>query len=499
MIPFRTFPAAAMLLLVASLVACSRDNGQAAANPVACAQLTALDSLEHMLIESATEVAPTDSLPAYCEVQGIIQPLEGSRIGVVYRLPADWNGKVLALGGGGWMGNVTLQAATQGLSRGYATLQTDAGHTSGTGFDASSWALNADGSANEPALEDFAHRAIHLMTLRGKDVVASHYGMPARHAYYQGCSTGGRMGMMQTQRYPEDFDGVIAGAPVYSLQTQTSAQLRTLAFAPAGARLAPAHLSLINQAVLGACDADDGAADGVLRDPRRCEFDPIVLQCKDGQSGDACLTSAQVQAVRRVYRGEQMADGVVASWPLERGSELEWARFVPATQAGDAGSNSGGMHALRGPLLGDPDFELETFTAADVATVRSSWLAGVYEAKDPDISRFVQGGGKLLLWHGINDPGPSFRNTVEYHDAAMRATAGAEEGIKLFLAPGVAHCRGGTGPDQIDWLAAMEHWVENNHAPAQLPATKADSTLKWDVCAYPALPTGQADGSYSCQ
>jgi feruloyl esterase len=157
------------------------------------------------------------------------------------------------------------------------------------------------------------------------------------------------------------------------------------------------------------------------------------------------------------------------------------------------------MHALRGPLLGNAEFDLEAFTATDVTTVRSSWLAGVYEAKNPDISQFVKRGGRLLLWHGINDPGPSFRNTVEYYDEAMQATAGAAEGIRLFLAPGVAHCRGGAGPDRIDWLSALERWVENNHAPEQLPATKAESTLKWDVCAYPALPTGQADGSYSCQ
>lgn len=499
MIPTRRLAIPAWLVLCALLCACTREAGQVAAHPVACGQLPAQAGFETIQIELATEVAATDTLPAFCEVLGTIRPVEGSRIGVVYRLPVDWNGKVLALGGGGWMGNVTLQAAAEGLTRGYATLQTDAGHTSGTGFDASAWALNDDGSANQPALEDFAHRAIHLMTSHGKQVVATHYGMAARLAYYQSCSTGGRMGMMETQRYPEDFDGVIAGAPVYTLQTQTSAQLRTLAFAKAGARLAQAHLALINQAVMAACDARDGAADGVLRDPRRCDFDPGVLQCKAGQSGDACLSPAQVQSVRAVYRGEQMPDGTVASWPLERGSETQWARFVPATQEGDAGTNSGGMHALRGPLLGDPAFEIDRFTAADVAAVRSSWLADVYEAKDPDISEFVSRGGKLLLWHGINDPGPSFRNTVEYYEQALQATAGAQDGIRLLLAPGVAHCRGGSGPDRIDWLTAMEQWVEQGQAPQQLPATKANSTLKWNVCAYPALPTGQPDGSYACR
>jgi feruloyl esterase len=191
------------------------------------------------------------------------------------------------------------------------------------------------------------------------------------------------------------------------LQTQTSAQLRTIAFEAPGARLQAAHLALINNAVLAACDAKDGAADGVLRDPRACDFDPGVLQCPVGQAGDGCLTAAQVAALRKVYAGERTRDGAAASYPLEKGGESGWARFVPATGQGDPGGNSGGMHALRGPLLGNPAFDLARFTAADVTTVRSSWLAGVYEANRPDISAFTGRGGKLILWHGFNDPGPA--------------------------------------------------------------------------------------------
>lgn len=498
--PVRTAVAVVLAGMVLGAAGCSREAAPLANDEAAaCAALAGSAALENTDITGAAWLEAEGSLPARCEVQGVIRPVEGSQIGVVYRLPAGWNGKLLALGGGGWMGNVTPEAAAEGLSRGYATLQTDAGHTSGTGFDASSWAVLPDGSANQPALEDFSHRAIHLMTVHGKQLIANHYGRPASRAYYQGCSTGGRMGLMEVQRYPDDFDGVIAGAPVYTLQTQTSAQLRTLAFAAPGARLLPAHLGLIHSAVLEACDAADGAADGVLRDPQRCNFDPGKLQCRAGQSGESCLTPAQVGALRNVYAGWKTSEGSVAGYPLEKGSESLWVRFVPSTEGGDPGTNSGGMHALRGPLLGDAEFDLDRFRPDDVLTVRGSWLASVYEAKNPDIAPFVNRGGKLILWHGYSDPGPSARGTVEYHDAVLAATPGAADATRLFVAPGVGHCRGGEGPDQVDWLGALDSWVESGQAPDQLSATKADSSRAWNLCAWPKLPTGQPDGGYVCQ
>ena len=470
--------------------------GAAHADEAACAALSGA-AFEATEVTSATMVAASETLPEFCEVQAVIRPVEGSEIGVVYRLPEDWNGRALALGGGGWMGNVALQTAAEGLSRGYATLQTDAGHTDGTGFDASAWAINPDGSLNEVKFEDFSHRAIHLMTERGKEFVEAYYGRPHERAYYQGCSTGGRMGLMEAQRYPDDFDGIIAGAPVYTFQTQTSALLRSVAFEAEGARLLPEHLELINTSVLAACDADDGAEDGILRDPRACEWEPSELQCMQGQVPETCLNPAQAAAVARVYEGE-IAGGAVASYPLEKGSETGWVRFVPSTEAGDPGTNSGGLYAFRGPLLG-ADFDWNTFTAETVADVRNSALAAVYEAGDPDISAYVANGGKLILWHGIYDPGPSMRGTIEYYEAAQEATPGGADATRLFLAPGVGHCRGGVGPDTVDWLTALETWVEQGQAPEELLATKADSDLSWNLCAYPKLPTGQADGTYSCE
>ncbi|MEO8315201.1 MAG: tannase/feruloyl esterase family alpha/beta hydrolase [Pseudomonadota bacterium] len=466
---------------------------------IACAALADSKAFAKSEVKSATVVPASNNLPAYCEIQAVVRPVKGSGIGVVYRLPENWNRKVLALGGSGWMGNVTLQAASEGLGRGYATLQTDAGHSNGAVFDATAWAINADGSANKAKLEDFSHRAIHVMTERGKDVVKSYYGAAPARSYYQGCSTGGRMGLMEVQRYPNDFDGVIAGAPVYTFQTQTSAQLRSLAFSAPGARMTTAQVALLNKAVLAACDAKDGAADGVLRDPRTCDFNPAELACKTGQAPDSCLAPVQVTALQKAYAGEKMKDGTVASYPLDMGGETGWSRFIPVTGAGDPGSNSGGMYALRGPLLGDANFKMDSFTAESVGKVRSSWLAKTYEAKNPDISKFVGKGGKLILWHGSNDPGPSPRGTIEYYEAALKTTKNAQSSMRLFLAPGVLHCGDGAGPDKINWLAALENWVEKNETPELLPAAKAGSKLAWNVCAYPKLPTGQADGTYSCK
>lgn len=464
-----------------------------------CAALGAAGRFEDTTVQSATVVKAADGLPAYCEVTATINPVEGSEIGVVYRLPDRWNGDVLGLGGGGWMGNVTLDAAMDGLRRGYATMQTDGGHANGTGFDASAWAIREDGSYDRVKIEDFSYRAIHLMTAMGKEVAGAFYGNAHDDALYLGCSTGGRQGLMEVQRYPEDYDGVIAGAPVYNFLTQTTQTLRSVAFNQDGARLQPEHLTLIQTASLAACDAADGAEDGVLRDPRACDWDPRELICEPGESPVSCLSEAQAAAVRSVYEGERGAHGDIASYPISRGGEESWQFFVPASQEGEWGANSGGLYTFRGAVLGDPEFDITQFSAGDVATVRGSWMAEMYEANDPAIDAFVDNGGKLILWHGFNDPGPSAVATIDYYEAVQDSLGDASDSVRLFLAPGVDHCRGGAGPDQIDWLSAMETWLDEDDAPEEILATKADSDLSWNVCAYPELPTGQGDGTYACE
>jgi feruloyl esterase len=458
-----------------------RASAQPAAGADACAALTAPGLFADTKVVSANPVAADAArqLPAYCEVQATVTPAPGSTIGVVYRLPQGWNGKLLGLGGGGWAGNVRIESAIQGLQRGYATAQTDGGHATTGPWD-TAWA------ANPESRTDFAYRAIHLMTVIGKQVAAKYYGKPLSKAYYQGCSTGGRQGLMEVQRYPNDYDAEITGAPVYNLLVQTTAVIRDDVLGGPSAGFTEDQLKLVNDAVLKACDASDGAKDGIITDPRACKWDPAELQCKAGQSGQ-CLTAGQAEALRTVYAGVRRGDGGVAAWPIARGGEVGWSRFMQTGKGNADSTNGGGLGGLRGPLLGDPNFDMSKFSAkTDVSKVLGSQFGKAYDADDPKISAFLAHGGKLIVWHGWSDPGPSPVGTIAYYDAVKAATPAAGTGVRLFLLPGVYHCGGGPGPDQVDWLAALDGWVSTGQPPQSLVATKRNAKISRPICAFPA-------------
>ncbi len=444
--------------------------------------------------------APEKKLPSFCEVVGVISPAPGSSIGVVYRLPQNWNGKFLGLGGGGWAGDIKLGTAEPGLTRGYATAQTDGGHP-GTGLRDTSW-------ANDTTITDFAFRAVHQMTVVGKQVVARYYGKDHSRAYFHGCSTGGRQGLMEVQRYPRDYDGVISGAPVYDLVTQTSAIVRNQTFAREGARLTAEHLDALNAASLKACDTRDGLKDGIITDPRLCDFDPGTLACKEN-SRDVCLTPPQLAAVRTMYAGVKTSAGETVAPALTRGGEADWARFIAATGPA-TGSAAVGIDGLRGAIFGNPDFEYDSFEVdRDYRRARDSGFARLYEAGDPDISAFIERGGKLLLWHGWDDAGPSAFGTIDYFERMRQVTAprvkSVDEGARLFIAPGVYHCRNGPGPDQFDLLGTIDAWVDKDTPPESMLATRADGSLARPLCRYPALPRYKGKGkpaeaaSFTCR
>lgn len=465
----------------------------------ACAALTAPGLFDQTTVSSAVVVAAdaAKEAPAYCEVTATISPTPGSKIGVVYRLPVAWNGKVAGLGGGGWAGNVRLETAMEALKRGYATLQTDAGHDATTIWDPT-WTADPDKAT------DFAWRGIHLMTVVGKAVTAKYYGRSQSKAYFQGCSTGGRQGLMEVQRFPDDYDGVIAGAPVYNLTVQTTAVLRGNMLAQPGAKLPAAALALVNKAVLKACDAKDGLEDGIVSDPRACDWDPAEIQCKDGQTGDDCLTKGQVAGLQALYAGVQNFDGRVAAWPLSRGGEAGWAFFLPTGGADTTGG--GGMSGLRQAIFGDSNYDLSKFDPdGDLSRVLTGPFGKSYDADNPAISAFTDHGGKLLMWHGGYDPGPSPLATIRYYDQVRGTVANAGSSVRLFLAPGVGHCGGGPGPDKIDTLAVLDAWVSTSQAPESVIATKAKANMSRPLCAYPmkAVYKGSGDpndaGSFVCK
>lgn len=465
----------------------------------ACTDVAAHLSLPDTTIESAKPVSADaqKKLPAYCEVHATISPVRGSHIGAVYRLPEAWNGKVLGIGGGGFAGNLTLQAAADGLSRGYAVIENDLGHASTSALNPS-FALLAPGQPNVNGIIDFGYRATHLATVVGKQLAASYYRRAVQRAYWQGCSTGGRQGLAEVQRFPDDYDGVIAGAPVYSPLTYSNAILRVQAFhKKPESNLLPSQVPLVHNAVLAACDAVDGVADGILTDPRMCTWDPGQLVCKAGQSAGAdCLSSAQVETVRRVYDGVKTKNGQWAAMPLMRGGESDWVTRMIGTTQQPLGLNS----VLGAPFMSyivrnDPSYDIMTFDADRDMAALTGGLAGKYvHQTNPDISKFTGRGGKLLLWHGFNDPGPSPLTTIDYYEKTLEAVPAAKDDVRLFLAPGVLHCGGGAGPDKFDALTAMEQWVEHGKAPASMVATKVNSPLSRPLCPYPQLPRYKGTG-----
>jgi feruloyl esterase len=468
------------------------------------------------MIGSAT-VVPADPIsgrPEHCQVKATISPAPGSQIGVVYRLPVAvrWNGKLLGIGGGGWAGDVTIGSATPGLWRGYATLQTDTGHLSPNPLDLS-WSLLASGQLNWEAVVDFGHRAIHSMTAIGKEVARAHYGRSHDFAYFQGCSTGGRQGFQEVQRYPDDYDGVISGAPVHNIGVFMSAIWRTQVFhAEPGSNLLPAHIPLLATAVAAACDGrhrPDRLADGIISNPLRCRFDPSSLQCADPLNGSnpTCLSARQVETVRKMYAGHRTPDGEVIAEGITHGSEPDWALRSVGTPALPLGLNA----LLGAPFVAylvklDPTFSLfEVDVDADLDEVKTALPTREIEAGDPDVMPFVHRGGKWIIWHGFNDPGPSPKQTAKYYETVVDAIGtelrhgrGArgrntlrrvQEHVRYFLAPGVFHCGGGPGPDVVNpnLLTALEQWVEHGVAPQRIIATKSNSPLARPMCPYPQL------------
>jgi len=437
-------------------------------------------------------------LSGFCEVTATLSPEKDSEIGVVYRLPAGWNGKMLGLGGGGWAGNVTLEVAMPGLAAHYATAQTDGGHP-GTDLWDNEWA------AQPGPATDFSWRAVREMTVAGKKLVAAFYGKPHTRAYFQGCSTGGRQALMEAQRFPDDYDGIVSGAPVYSLQVQSSAVMRNNLFAQPGAGLDDEEVKLVNRSVLSACDALDGIKDGVIADPRSCSWTPEKLACKPGQE-TGCLTLAQVNALAIAYEGVRTPDGSWAQLPLSKGGEAGWGVFIAVAGGGREGSNGGGMAGLSRPLFGVDAFDYSKLTPRDVMRARSSPFAKMYEATDPDLADYFARGGKLLLWHGESDPGPSPVATIDYAEQVMRADPeGGAGGFRLFLAPGVEHCQGGPGADRIDTLAALDAWLESDTAPDMVTGTRVDGSMTRPICAWPKVAhyKGKGDANdpanYACE
>jgi feruloyl esterase len=494
-----------------------------ATSGVSCSYLE-YESFSQTTIGSAT-VVPADQIsgrPEHCQVNATISPGPGSRIGVVYRLPvaASWNGRLLGIGGSGWAGDLTIGSATLGLSRGYATLQTNTGHPSPNPFDLT-WSLLAPGQLAEEAVVDYGHRAIHLMTTVGKEVARVFYGRPHDFAYFQGCSNGGRQGFQEVQRYPDDYDGVISGAPVYNVGVFMSAIWRTQIFhAEPGRNLLPAHVPLLASAVVAACDtlgSVDQVADGIITNPLRCRFDPGSLQCAHPMDGGnpTCLSASQVETVRELYRGHRTPGGEVIAEGITHGSEPDWTLRSVGVPVFPLGLNA----VLGSPFFSymvklDPGFSLfDVNVDRDIEEAKAAFATRQIVATSPNVMPFIRKGGKWIIWHGFNDSGPSPEQTAKYYETVVEALGkrlhgpddenlgnrlhAVQQHVRYFLAPGVFHCSGGPGPDVVNpnLLTALAQWVEHGVAPERIVATRSNSPIARPMCPYPQLAryTGSGD------
>jgi len=510
----RTVVGGILALLVAGL-----DGHQTAAAVDACDQLASL-ALSHaevtraqavpagqfaatpsgLLAPGAPSFRPYNALPAFCRVAVTLRPSPDSDIKMELWLPAEhWNGRFLGVGNGGWAGSISVQALAGALARGFAVAATDTGHATRDG----SFAFN-----HPEKLIDFSYRAVHEMTVQAKALVRRYYGKPPQTSYWEGCSTGGRQGLKEAQRFPEDYDGIVAGAPA-NYMTHMLAQSLWVAFATlqAPASLIPKQkFAVIHQAALDACDAADGIKDGVIDDPTRCRFDPKTVQCSGGD-GPACLTAAQVEAARKIYAAARNPRTGAEIFPgLEPGSELGWTGL-----AGGPEPMSIATDYFKYIVFRNPAWDFRTFDFDKDVALADKLDGGDDNAIEPNLSAFFGRGGKLLMFHGWSDMLIAPLNSINYFTsvtAAMGGAASVQDSIRLFMVPGMAHCVGGEGPSNFDKLDPIVQWVERKQAPDRLRAVRLVGGAvdrSRPLCPYPMVAvytgTGSTDdaGNFTCR
>lgn len=482
-----------------------------------CARLTG-STIEGAKIDRAEFIASGTTLPpvpgnlkaGICRVSATISVVQGSEIKLQVWMPETWNGKFVGLGGGGFEGGLgnAGPALTKLSQEGYAGVATNAGHSPSIKAE---WALG-----NPEKIVDFAHRANHLGAVVGKATAAAFYGQPVKRSLFNGCSNGGRDALMLAQRYPADYDAIVAGAPANNWTGLMSwfARHEQIARLSPGADLLGPKLELIHAAAMRKCDAIDGVKDGLIERPTACKFDPVILQCKAGSSTD-CLSKAEVQAVRALYRDVRTRTGLLAQPGLPVGSEYEWSYWLASVKSGGADF---ARQFYRYMVYQDPNWDIDRFDISRDFPFARKNLGPILDAVNPDLRPFLNRGGRLLMYHGWDDAAIPAGNTLNYY-AAMRRTVGraAAERTRLFMLPGVAHCAGGNGPSNVDYLGALDQWAESGVAPERLVAAKADNMLRYmvglptkvmatrPVCAWPkaarykgAGPVNEAD-SYVCR
>jgi len=469
--------------------------GLPATPPPQCAALTSLQLPDTKIHEAvAVPAASTGNVRvAHCRVNGVV----GREIRFTLLLPDEWNKKFVMGGGGGFVEGIDNQALGS-INAGYATAGTDTGHQ-GRAVDAS-WALN-----NIERQLNFGHLGVHRVAEVSKAIIRHHYAAAPARSYFNGCSNGGRQALMEAQRYPADFDGIIAGAPAYDFTGLAVQFIKDIQAAFPDAQslktpLFPADvLKNVETQVVAKCDAIDGVADGLMEDPRRCTVEVATLQG---------LSVAQKQALATIYGEKKLPDGSTiypaqpfgsegdpaGGWPLWIASVnpmLMMAYKSPSLRFGF------GTEFFKNFVFADPAWDYTTYDFANYR--KASALAGsMLNATDANLDAFKARGGKLVMYHGWSDPALSALATTKYYEQVLARDAAASDYARLFMMPGVQHCQGGPGPDRVDWNAVIDDWVEKGAAPDRIIATKMATgkvARSRPLCAYPLRAVYKGSGS----
>ncbi len=477
----------------------ARDLTTRAKTKLACKDLRSLSGHDFS-ITTASMVPAADNMPEYCRVLGRIPP----QIQFEVRLPAEWNGRFVMLGNGGYQGSIPRWWFPSVLDDNFAVAGTDTGHDS-------SLEPGASFAVDREKLIDFAYRAVHVTALTSKRVIRAYYKDPLDRSYFWGCSTGGRQALISAQRFPDDFDGVVVGAPILN-ETRTRIWNLWIAKALAAAPIGAKHLEILAERVYAVCDGIDGLEDGIIDDPRRCEFDPATdLPVCDESAGADCFSPAQIEALQKIY-GDLVIDGEVFFPGQPLGAEVfvavgsaaatMWSGWQGTLVERDGqtimarlGSTFFKYLAFEEP---NPQYDWTSFDF-DSDPAKLEWLSPILDATDPDLSRLQKLGRKMLMYYGWADPWLNPLMGVDYYEAVLdRMGPSTTDFFRLFMAPGMLHCRGGVGVGRLDPLTPLIEWVENDVRPDRLIGSRiVDGKVAGTrpLCPYPMVAKYRGSGS----
>ena len=447
--------------------------------------------------------APVEVRRSFCRVSGVVEPAINFEVWMPLE---NWNGRFHGLGLGAFWGKLPYRAMAQSLDRGYAVGGTDTGHQSE--WDDATWAIS-DGAFNEEIAGDWVHRGIHEMTIKSRAIVEKLYGQPAHHSYFSGCSSGGHQALTEAQRYPSDYDGILAGAPANYMTHLQAAQisfgLATLVDPATRLDQPIEKFAMLHEAVLDACDVLDGVEDGLIENPAACRFEPSTLMCS-GNDSPTCLTPPQVQAVERIYADVKRSDGTKIFPGFPHGSELGWSQ-MGANYLGSNGQVAWAEILYRYFVFQDPKWNFATMNLERDVAYADQRVGKLMNSMDPNLRPFRDRGGKLLQYHGWADWGITPYNSIDYYNSVVSTVGGSasdaarddvQDFYRLFLMPGVSHCRDGVGPDTFDGLGALEAWVERGEAPQRIEAAKlldGRPVRTRPLCPYPEVARYNGSGS----